>query len=84
MPKIFDHIKHLDLCASMLHDLVAIKRYSLSRIARRCGVATSTIRKILNGHTFVTTPKLFTKILALYCRIFYRRGDKSSKALSWW
>lgn len=60
----------LSHCAQMINELQQFKGYSLSRIAKRCGVSPSTIRNIASGN--VKTPRLplLKKILILHCKVF--------------
>lgn len=57
-------------CLQMIEELKRYKGYSLSRIAKRCGVSPSTIRNIASGH--VKTPRilLLKKLLILHCKVF--------------
>lgn len=70
-------------CVQMIHELQLYKGYSLSRIAKRCGVSPSTIRNIASGNVKMPRLPLMRKILILHCKIFnpvdFNKVDKDKK-----
>lgn len=64
-------------CVQLINELKYYKGYSLSRIAKRCGVSPSTIRNIASGHVKKPRMTLLKKILILHCKIF--SGDFNKK-----
>lgn len=57
-------------CLQMINELQHAKGFTLSRIAKRCGVAPSTIRNIASGVVKTPRPILLRKILILHCKVF--------------
>lgn len=82
-PDLKDQHSANNLCAQMISELKYCKGFSLSRIAKRCGVSPSSIRNIASGN--VKTPRLplLKKILILHCKVFnsdyYKKGDDNDK-----
>jgi len=58
-------------CSKMIDDLVFIKNWSFSRVARRCSVSVSTIQKLHQGRTKHPRFSTFNRLLILHHRVFF-------------
>ncbi len=58
-----------DFCGFMINELVSKKHYSFSRIAKRCNVSTSTIRKLALEQTKEPRHTVFSQLLVLFHRV---------------
>lgn len=57
--------------SKIVQELVDTKHYSLTRIARRCRVSTSTIHKLYIGCTLMPRAVTYNRLLILYHRALY-------------
>jgi len=59
------------VATQMVQELAHLKDFSLSRIAQRCGVSSSTIHKIYHGTTSAPRSATFNRLLTLYHRVMF-------------
>lgn len=72
-----DATNPINHCQQMIEELKKYKGYSLSRIAKRCGVSPSTIRNIAAGVVKAPRMTLLRKILILHCRVFNEGSEET-------
>jgi hypothetical protein len=55
----------------IIRELLKLRRFNLTRIALEIGISKASASRILSGAIRQTNGKTFSKLLALYCSIFY-------------
>lgn len=57
---------------SYLIEVLEATQYSVTRLAKEIGISRKTIQKLLSGKTNKLQHGTFDRLLAFYCRVFYK------------
>jgi transcriptional regulator with XRE-family HTH domain len=59
---------------SLIQEMISQQGYNQSRIARETGISRRTLNNMYNGRTADPTYRIFRRLLALYCQLFFLKN----------